>query len=118
MNKYKILSTFVASLFLFSGCYDLDRVPSDKLDSGSFFKTQDHADQAMMGVYNAMQYNDAFGEQFSMDCLGGIGMGYDPASYAVVQRGTYDVKESTVLNKYKAFYEGIARANIVLQNIN
>lgn len=118
MNKYKILSTFVASLFLFSGCYDLDRVPSDKLDSGNFFKTQDHADQAMMGVYNAMQYNDAFGEQFSMDCLGGIGMGYDPASYAVVQRGTYDVKEGTVLNKYKTFYEGIARANIVLQNIN
>ena len=81
MNRYKIFSIFAASLLLFSGCYDLDRYPTDKLSSGTFFKTQAHADQAMMGVYNAMQYDNVFGLQFSMDCMGGISCGYDPASY-------------------------------------
>lgn len=117
MNKYKIFSMFAASALLLSSCYDLDRIPSDQLSSETFFKTQAHADQAMMGVYNTMQYDDAFGLQFSYDCMGGIGMGYDPASFQVFQRGTYDVKEGKVLNKWKYLYEGIARANIVLQNI-
>lgn len=118
MNRYKIFSIFAASLLLFSGCYDLDRYPTDKLSSGTFFKTQAHADQAMMGVYNAMQYDNVFGLQFSMDCMGGISCGYDPASYQVFQKGTYDVKEGKVLDKWKYLYEGIARANIVIQNVD
>ena len=52
MNKYKLFLSCAASLLLLSGCYDLDRYPTDQLSSGTFFKTQDHADQAMMAVYN------------------------------------------------------------------
>ena len=32
--------------------------------------TQEHADQAMMGVYSQMTHNDVFGRQFGFDCLG------------------------------------------------
>lgn len=119
MKKHKLLSAFItATLIFFSSCYDLDRYPEDQLSSGTFFKTQAHADQAMMGVYSTMQYDDVFGLQFSMDGLGGIAMGYDPPSFQVFQRGIYDVRESKVLNKWKYLYEGIARANIILQNID
>ena len=49
MNKYKLFFTCAASLLLMSSCYDLDRYPEDQLSAGTFFQTQEHADQAMMG---------------------------------------------------------------------
>lgn len=101
-----------------SSCYDLERYPAGQLSSGTFFKTQDHADQAMMAVYNTMQYDHVFGLQFSMDCLGGISMGYDNAAYQIFQRGTYDVAATYVANKWQYLYEGVARTNVVLQNID
>ena len=107
-----------ASLFLTSSCYDLDVYPEDQLSSGTFFQTQDHADQIMMGVYSQMQSDDIFGRQFGLDCLGGIGSGYDPASYAVIGRGTYNSTSGLVTGKFKNLYEGIARANILLQNVD
>ena len=55
MNKYKLFFTCAASLLLMSSCYDLDRYPEDQLSAGTFFQTQDHADQAMMG---GLQSND------------------------------------------------------------
>ena len=72
MNKYKLFFTCAASLLLMSSCYDLDRYPEDQLSAGTFFQTQDHADQAMMGVYSQMTHNDVFGRQFGFDCLGGV----------------------------------------------
>lgn len=119
MKINKIFTAFAAaSLLLFNSCYDLERYPADKLSSGTFFKTQSHADQAMMAVYSTMQYNDVFGLQFSMDCLGGLAMGYDNAAYQSFQRGIYDITNSWVLNKWKYLYEGISRANIILQNVD
>ena len=118
MKKYKLFITLAASLFLTSSCYDLDVYPEDQLSSGTFFQTQDHADQIMMGVYSQMQSDDIFGRQFGLDCLGGIGSGYDPASYAVIGRGTYNSTSGLVTGKFKNLYEGIARANILLQNVD
>lgn len=80
MNKYKLFFTCAASLLFMSSCYDLDRFPEDQLSAGTFFQTQDHADQAMMGVYSQMTHDDVFGRQFGFDCLGGIASGYDAPS--------------------------------------
>lgn len=118
MKFNKIYTVFAACLFLFSGCYDLERFPADQLSSGTFFKTQSHADQAMMAVYSTMQYDHVFGLQFAMDGLGGLAMGYDNPSYQTFQRGVYDVTNSWILNKWTYLYEGVSRANIVLQNID
>lgn len=121
MKKNKLFSALVAAVlftFSMSGCYDLDRFPADQLSSGTFFKTQNHADQAMAGVYSAMHSDHVFGMQFSMDCLGGIAMGYDNPSYQTFQRGTYAVNNSYVSYKWTYLYEGVTRANNVLQNID
>lgn len=118
MKKYKLFSVIASSLLLFSSCYDLDRYPNDKLSSGTFFKTEEHAQQAMMGVYSTMRYEHVYGLQYGMDCLGGLAMGYDNPSYQRIQRGTYDVKDSYASNKFKYMYEAIARANVVLQNVD
>ena len=118
MKKIKLILAFAAALSTMTGCYDLDVFPEDQLSTGTFFKTKDHADQAMMGVYSIMRDNDVYGRQFGFDCLGGIGSGYDPASYQTIARGTYTATDGTVAGKFKKLYEGIARANIVLQNVD
>lgn len=118
MNKYKLFFTCAASLLFMSSCYDLDRYPEDQMSAGTFFQTQDHADQAMMGVYSQMTHDDVFGRQFGFDCLGGVGVGYDAPSYPNIGRGTYTTTEGAVGNKFKQLYEGVARANIVLQNVD
>lgn len=118
MKKYKLILALAASMTFTTGCYDLDVFPEDQMSSGTFFQTQTHADQAMMGVYSLMTDEDVFGRQFGFDCLGGVGSGYDPASYATIAKGTYTTDENFVKNKFQKLYEGIARANIVLQNVD
>lgn len=51
MKKYKLFITLAASLFLTSSCYDLDVYPEDQLSSGTFFQTQDHADQILSLIH-------------------------------------------------------------------
>ncbi len=118
MSNYKLFLSCAASLLLMSGCYDLDLYPEDELSSGTFFQTQDHADQAMMAIYNQMTDNDVFGRQFGFDCLGSVASGFDGPSYPNIGRGTYTTSESAVSGKFEALYEGIARANVVLQNVD
>lgn len=55
-TNYKLIM-IAACLFTFSSCYDLNRFPSDNLSSGTFWKTQSHADQGLMGVYEILQNN-------------------------------------------------------------
>ena len=81
MKKITILSAALALTMSLTGCYDLDRYPTDKLSSGTYFKTEDHAKSAMMGVYSRMQADHVFGLKFSMDVLGGVAMGYDNQSF-------------------------------------
>lgn len=118
MKKYRYIAALAAFMSLTTGCYELDVYPEDQLSVGTFWKTQDHADQIMMGIYNMLPSDDIFGRQFGFDCLGGVGSGYDPASYDQMAKGTYTSTSGLVVNKFKKLYEGIARANLLLQNVD
>lgn len=121
MKKYKlfsVLATAAAFTFSMSSCYDLDTVPMDKPSAATFFKTQTHADQAMAGLYSVMQQGHVFGYVFGLDCLGGIATGYDNPSYLEVMKGTYTGTTGYITNKWAQTYEGIARANNFLINVD
>ena len=118
MKKITILSAALALTMSLTGCYDLDRYPTDKLSSGTYFKTEDHAKSAMMGVYSRMQADHVFGLKFSMDVLGGIAMGYDNQSFQKFARGTYDMADTWVNYRWTNLYESVARANIVIRNVD
>ena len=115
-NTVKIIIAALVSVCM-TGCYDLNVYPADKLGSDMFFKNEEHAKDAMMGVYSMMPNDHVFGLQFAMDVLGGTALGYDAQSYQAFARGTYDVTNTWVSNKWRNLYEGIARANVVLQNV-
>ncbi len=113
-----LMAAAAASTLMLSSCYDLDRYPDYSLSSGTFFKTETHAKQAMMGVYSQMQNDNVFGIIFGLDCLGGVSMGYDNPSFQTIQRGTIAVNAGYFANFWTNTYEGIARANVVIQNID
>lgn len=114
-NIYKLIM-MVVCLFMLGSCYDLDRYPYDKLSSGTFWKTKQHADQGLMGVYAMLRDNAVFGTYFSYDCLTDIGFGYSDMHGALAQ-GKADSRSGTFSAKWNRLYEGVARANIAIQNI-
>jgi hypothetical protein len=118
MKRYVFeLLTAVAMVFSLAGCYDLDRFPDSQLSAGTFWKTRLHADQAMAGVYSILQSDYVFGVTFGLDCLGSVASGYDGPSYTSIGRGTYTATDGEVTNKWTMLYEGVARANLVMQNL-
>ena len=119
MKLHKILmAAGVGATLMLSSCYDLDRNPDYQVSSGTFFKTEEHAKQALMGTYSIMRNDNVYGLFFGWDCLGGISRGYDNPSFQKIQRGTVSLTDSYFSNKWSNCYEGIARANNVLQNID
>ena len=43
------LATMLLAAMTFTGCYDLETYPGDKVNEGTFYKTGDHAHQGLMG---------------------------------------------------------------------
>lgn len=111
MKKYILL---LAAAGLMSSCYDLDQFPHDKISSATFWKTEDQAHQGMMSVYAAMKPEQAFGTYFGVDAMGDTGFG----RYENVSKGTYTNSDGDIKSKWAALYEGVARANLLLQNID
>ena len=111
MKKYILL---LLAAGIMSSCYDLEQYPHDKLNSGTFWQTEDHAHQAIIGVYEQMRQADVFGTYFWQDGLGDIGYGMNEETV----EGRYTDRTGIVTNKWQKTYEGVVRANIVLQNID
>lgn len=119
-NKISICSFFLMSLFLVS-CYELDLYPHDKVNAGTFWKTEEHAKQGIMGIYDVMKKKSTsgpqyswFGQYFMLDALSDIAI-CDP--FASMVGGNVNNRNGEFLNKWKNMYDGIAKANHALQNI-
>lgn len=113
MKKYLLL---LAVAGLMSSCYDLDQYPHDKLSSGTFWKTEEHAHQGMMAIYAQMKNENTFNCYFRGDGLSEIG--WDDTAMSAINMGTYTNSNGTVSNRWSSLYEGVARANLFLQNID
>ena len=118
MRKFiQYIFLFVGIVYL-NGCYDLDTAPYDQISSSTFWKTEEHAKQAMMGVYRQMKNNNVFGTAFMFDNLGEIGIGYDPISLQAAFLGTYTDRTAQVVDKWKHTYDGVQKANTVIRNVS
>lgn len=108
----------LTSAFIACGCMDLERYPHDKLSKGTFWNTQEQADQAIAGVYSQLRNNFIYGRYFAFDCLGSVcsGTSADNSMTNVIY-GTYSASYAWVTSRWAALYEGIARANLVIQNV-
>ena len=117
-NKIILLVGVIVLTAILPSCYDLDRFPQDKLSSGTFWKTDAHAKQAIMSCYQAMKQSEVYNQFFSMDCLTDIGTGYDAQGYWVISRSTWTADDAIARNRWQQTYEGVARANMAIFNIS
>ena len=98
----------------FTGCYDLETYPGDKVNEGTFYKTGDHAHQGLMGIYGMLRLNDAYGYQFCFDHLGDIAYGYN---YYMMFLATYTDRDGTIQAHWQTFYDGIHRVNTFIRSV-
>lgn len=119
MKKYII--PFVL-LLASSSCKDvLDVSPTDRLTQVDFWKTRQHAEAALIGVYNQLTNGNLYGgsamiameaatpNAFTYNNTGGSGF---------LAQGIHDAANNGIINnKWGACYTGIGRANALLDNI-
>ena len=116
MKKILIyLSFFLFTSVTFTGCYDLDTYPGDKVNQSLFYKTEEHAKQGLMGIYGMLRLNEAFGYQFCFDHLGDIAYGYN---YYMMFLGTYTERDGTIQSTWQTFYDGIQRSNSFISAVS
>lgn len=115
MKKFIIL---LAMTGLITSCYDLDQFPHDQLNSGTFWKTEEHAHQGMVAMYSTLRLENGFGAFYDNDALSDIAGDYNNWLMPSVIKGTYSDRTGIVQNRWQTLYEGIFRANLLLQNID
>ena len=108
------LATMLLAAMTFTGCYDLETYPGDKVNEGTFYKTGDHAHQGLMGIYGMLRLNEAYGYQFCFDHLGDIAYGYN---YYMMFLATYTDRDGTIQAYWQTFYDGIHRVNTFIRSV-
>ena len=108
------LATMLLAAMTFTGCYDLETSPGDKVNEGTFYKTGDHAHQGLMGIYGMLRLNEAYGYQFCFDHLGDIAYGYN---YYMMFLATYTDRDGTIQAHWQTFYDGIHRVNTFIRSV-
>ena len=108
------LATMLLAAMTFTGCYDLETYPGDKVNEGTFYKTGDHAHQGLMGIYGMLRLNEAYGYQFCFDHLGDIAYGYN---YYMMFLATYTDRDGTIQAHWQTFYDCIHRVNTFIRSV-
>ena len=108
------LATMLLAAMTFTGCYDLETYPGDKVNEGTFYKTGDHAHQGLMGIYGMLRLNEAYGYQFCFDHWGDIAYGYN---YYMMFLATYTDRDGTIQAHWQTFYDGIHRVNTFIRSV-
>ncbi len=119
------ITTFTVSVALFSGCGDfLDKKPLGVESSADFFKTQDQAILATNAVYDATgwRYSQEIFEWFLGDVVSDDAEkgGENAADWAELQQlkdFRANAANSISFGRWSELYQGIYRANIVIERV-
>lgn len=119
INKYYLLLIFPV-LTTFSCKKLLNPEPTDLITTENYYSTESELQIALTGVYDKLSSLDIYGNNqsfwltFSNDeSTSRLSLTSEPAS-----NYTLDPTNPRITNFWKALYEGIDRANLLLSNIN
>lgn len=114
--KSSYISAVLSIAILLAGCEKLDYAPGDQMSEQTFWKTEDHARQAAVGMYAAMKADWCFGLEFTFDMCSDLADGTTP--WADISRGTtFASNSSGVQNHWQYLYELVHRTNTVIRNV-
>ncbi len=115
----KIISYLSIGAFILSiaSCQEdfLEKYPTDKIASETFWKTEKDVDQGLAGVYNVMVNRSSMNHRrCTWDGLSDIGYGYNNFTLGLIEA----TSGSLVSSIYTECYQGISRCNIFLYNVD
>lgn len=121
LRSTSILATYCLLLLVGTSCVDsfLDREPISDVTEGNFFQTGADAEAALVAAYDALQSEyyifDRFtnGDVLSDNCYAG---GDNPNNFQL-DEFTVTTNNANVERDWRYLYEGISRANAVLDNV-
>ena len=117
MKGHYIFSALLGIGLLLQGCETLDYTPADQLNDKTFWRTEQHANQAAVALYAAMKAGWAFGRDFTFDMISDIADGTSP--HAGIARGTsFSSSDASVQNTWQYLYEVVHRSNTVIRNVS
>lgn len=114
MKKYILL---LAVAGLMSSCYDLDLYPHDQLSSGTFGKPKNMLIREWW-LCTPLRNENVFGAYYNIDALSELAADYNNWQMPGIIMGTYDYANGYVKSKWQSAYDGIFKANLMLQNID
>lgn len=116
MKKYLILTMYISGWFL-SGCEKdlLETIPNDRLSTQLFWKTENDGILAVNAAYTYLDGTNIFFWDGITD-IGHSNYSFNPEAY--IEKGTTDALNSKFFNEYNNAYDGIARCNNVLDNVD
>ena len=111
-----LAGSIVALAVSLSACESLDFTPADQMSGQTFWKTEEHARQAAVGMYAAMKAPWCFGMEFTFDMCSDIADGTSP--WVDISRGSsFASNSSGVQNHWQSLYALVHRANTVIRNV-
>jgi len=116
MKKRTIKTTALLSLLVFAGCDRgmLDALPTDRLLTDNFWKSQADAEMAVNALYNDLDGTSIFFLDALTD-IAHVNQPFDTDAYIAV--GIYDASSSRLYNTWRNAYKGIGGANYFLDNV-
>ena len=119
MKRFIILSILILGL---NSCSNyLDVTPSDQLTQSSFWKTRQHAEAALIGVYNQLTNGNIYGDNamIGMEAATPNAHTYNNSGGGgFIAQGIHDAANNAIINnRWGACYTGIGRANTLLDNV-
>ena len=119
MKKIIVFISIVIAWISLNGCYDLDTYPGTSLNKSIFWQTEEHAKQAMMGVYAVMRNGNCFGNvHWYNEVFGCIAISHDAGTAHSICQGTYNDRSGIIQSRWQTFFDGVQRANTVIRNVS
>lgn len=119
--KTKYLLTLIAIFGILASCkHYLDVKPTDFTTPETYYNTEKDLDQALTGVYSALNNRGTFSRNLVYEFAHGSDEGFYKRSAEAVNPRVYnhDASNALVAETWSALYAGINNANLLLANIN
>ncbi len=117
------LTIAIALLVLTSSCNSFLDVTPAQLTQKTFYKTENDLKSALVGAYAPLNYEHFYGNFYPLYLAGGDDLSFyqratsnNPSTSILL--GNANSSTAEIATFWKALYEGINRANLIIENIN
>lgn len=115
--KYILLALFVVGA---SSCEKyLQTTPQDFISPANYYTTETELNNALAGIYDSFAQDGTYSRQLVIELAQGTDEGFRKRTDAniFVHKYNHNAGETTVYNCWKQLYDGINRANLLLESI-